>query len=333
MIIILLLIVILWPLTLHVLPDIFSEGQDELSSSWPLDELSSWPVVAEVERSIKVEPHNPQHPSHSLPRVINRKYLNNLLQGIQYSECVKVVVGPRDCGKTTGISMLVGAWRKKGHTIVDINLKGMSKKATWEDAMTKAAEGMYEVISSLDHAKYWCILNTVRRSCSHVTSKISQSVVWQVIEGVTGHGSIVALLGTIIPALIRLVQKIVPQKYLTHMPQQSLLYLSILCAAIFSILLAFNYRFLIYNIITPGILNGNVKLQCNLNAVCRCEPERKPIVIIREISNFDDNALEECLASLEKVEEGLVKYPMILETSYYSWLKTSPVHKSHPILC
>ena len=331
--IILLLIVVLWPLMLYVLPDILSEDNEEVSS-WPSDEPSSWPVIAEVEKSVKVEPYNAHHPWHSLPRVINKKYLNNLVQGIQYSECVKVVVGPRDSGKTIGISMLVEAWREKGHTIVDINLKGMSKNATWEDAMTKAAEGMYEVISNLDHAKYWCILNTIRRSCSHIMSKISQNVMWQVVEGVTGQGSIVALLGTIVPVLIRLAQRIVPKKYLTYMPQQSLFYLSIVCAAIFSILVAFNYRSLIYNIITPGILHGNWNsLRCNLNAVCKCEPGKKPIVIIREISNFDDNALQECLASLEKMKEGLVKYPVILETSQFSWLKASSVYKSRLSFC
>ena len=330
-IIILLLIVVLWPL--YVLPDILSEDKDELSS-WPSDEPSSWPVIAEVEKSVKVEPYNHHHPWHSLPRMINKKYLNNLVQGIQYSECVKVVVGPRDSGKTIGISMLVEAWRKKGHTVVDINLKGMSKKATLEDAMTKAAEGMYEVILNIDNAKYWCILNTISRRCSHIMSKISQSIVLQVAERMTGQGSIVALLGTILPVLIRLVQRTVPQKYLTHMPQKSLTCLSIACAAIFSILVAVNYRSLISNIITPGILNGNWNsLQCNLNAVCKCEPGKKPIVIIREISNFDNNALQECLASLEKMKVGLVKYPVILETSQFSWLKASSVYKSRLSFC
>ena len=335
-IIILLLIVVLWPLILYVLPDILSEDRAEDKdepSSWPSDG-PSWPLIAEVEKSIKVEPYNPHRPWHSLPHVMNQKYLNNLVQGIQYSECVKVVVGPRDSGKTIGISMLVEAWRKKGHTIMDINLKGMSKNATWEDAMTKAAEGMYDVILNLDHGKYWCILSTIRRSCSHIMSKISQNVVWQVVEGVAGQGSIVALLGTILPVLIRLAQRIIPQKYLAYMPQRSLFYLSIACAVVLSILVAFNYRSLIYNIITPGILHGNWNsLRCNLNAVSKCEPGKKPIVIIREISNFDDNALQECLASLEKMKEGLVKYPVILETSQLSWLKTSSIYKSRLSFC
>ena len=331
-IVILLLIVVLWPLILYVLPDILSEDKDE-PSSWPSDK-PSWPLIAEVEKSVKVERYNPDRPWDSLPNVINKRYLNNLVQGIQYSECVKVVIGPRDSGKTIGINMLVEAWRKKGHTVVDINLKGMSKNATWEDAMTKAAESMYEVISNLDHGKYWCILNRIRRSCSHIMSKISQNVVWQVAEGVTGHGSIVALLGTILPVLIRLAQRTVPQKYLTYMPQQSLFYLSIACAGVFSILVAFNYRSLIYNIVTPGILHGNWNsLRCNLNAVCKCQPGKKPIVIIREISNFDENALQECLASLEKMKEGLIKYPVILETSRVSWLKASSVYKSRLSFC
>lgn len=255
-----------------------------------------------------------------------------MVQGIQYSECVKVVVGPRDSGKTTGINMLVDAWREKGHTVVDINLKGMSNDATWKDAMVKAAEGIYEVISSLDHTKYWCILNTVRRSCSHIMSKISQNIVWQIVEGVASRSSMIALLGTIIPMVVKLVERVIPQKYLTYMPQQSLFYVSIVCAGIFSILVAFNYRFLIYNIITPGIGNWN-SLQCNLNAVCVCEPQKRPIVIIREIGKFDDTALQKCLAPLEKMKEGSIQYPVILETSYFSWLKVSSVYKSRLSFC
>ena len=327
---ILLLVLVLWPLTLYVLPDMLLEDKDEL----PSGELSSWPIIDEVESSVKMEPYDPHHPWKSLPHVVNRKYLNYLVQGIQYLECVTVVTGPRDSGKTTGISMLVEVWRDKGHTIVDINLKGMSKKATWEDVVTKAAEGMYRVISKLDHSKYWCILNTVRRSCSHIMSKISLSIVWQVVQGVSGQGSIIALLGTVVPVLIRLTQRIVPQKYLSYMPQQSLFYLSIACAVIFSILVAVNYRLLIYNVITPGILKGDWNsLRCNLNAVCQCEPEHRPIVIIRGINNFDENALQECLASLEKMKEGSIKYPVILETSHFSWLKASSVYKSRLSFC
>ena len=137
------------------------------------------------------------------------------------------------------------------------------------------------------------------------------------------------------PILIRWVQRIVPQhKYLTYMPHKSLLYLSIVCGAIFSILVGFNYRFLMYNIITPGILNGNWNsLQCNLNAVHKCEPGRKPIVIIREIDNFNSEPLQQCLTSMERMKEGLLQYPVILETSYFSWLKASSVYKSRLSFC
>ena len=165
-------------------------------------------------------------------------------------------------------------------------------------------------------------------------TKISLSIVGELVQGISGQGSIVALLGTVVPVLIRLTQRTVPQKYLSYMPQQSLIYLSIVCAVIFSILVAVNYRLLIYNVITPGILKGDWNsLRCNLNAVCECELEHRPILIIRGINNFDEDALQECLASLEKMKEGSVKYPVILETSQFSWLKTSSVHKSRLSFC
>ena len=136
-IIILLLVIVLWPLTLYVLPDMLLEDKDEL----PSGELSSWPILNEVESSVKMEPFDPHHPWQSLPHVVNRKYLNYLVQGIQYLECVTVVTGPRDSGKTTGISILVEVWREKGHTVVDINLKGCQRKLHGKMSSQKQRRG------------------------------------------------------------------------------------------------------------------------------------------------------------------------------------------------
>jgi len=44
-IIILLLVLVLWPLILYVLPDMLLEDKDKL----PSGELSSWPIIDEVE--------------------------------------------------------------------------------------------------------------------------------------------------------------------------------------------------------------------------------------------------------------------------------------------
>jgi len=85
-------------------------------------EVSVWLSLTEVEELAKAKPS--LHSQPSLPYIANRELLKNLIQGIRYAKCVKVVVGPRDSGKTTGINLVTEAWQQSGHTIVNINLKG-----------------------------------------------------------------------------------------------------------------------------------------------------------------------------------------------------------------
>ena len=48
---------------------------------------------------------------------------------------VKVIIGPKDAGKSTGIVKLKEHWRNLGHIIVDLNLKGESHAINGRKAM------------------------------------------------------------------------------------------------------------------------------------------------------------------------------------------------------
>ena len=297
-------------------------------------EVSVWPSLAEVEELAKAKP--PLHSQPSLPYIANRKLLKNLIQGIRYSKCVKVIVGPRDSGKTSGINLVTEAWQQSGHTVVNINLKGVSNKASWEEVMLKATKDIYKVMSTLDYSKYWCILREVKSNCGRSMSEWTGAMIWDIIQNLSSRGSIIALLGTTLPVVIRIIQAIVPQKYLAYLklPQQTVFYLSIVCAAAFSIMIGLNFRYLMYELIAPGIIHGNWDtFQCSLNAIDHCEPERKPVVVIHEISNLDDDAKKECFAAVEKMKENIMHFPMILETAYFSWLDASSVCKSRLSFC
>jgi len=156
--------------------------------------------------------------------------------------------------------------------------------------MHKATKDIYMVVSTLDYSKYWCILRKVKSNCG---CSISEWIGTDVIQNLSSRGSIIALLGTTLPVVIRMIQAIVPQKYFAYLklPQQTV---SILCAATFSIMIGLNFRYLMYELIAPGIIHGNWDtLQCSLNAIDRCEPERKPIMVIHEISSLDGDAKKE----------------------------------------
>jgi len=314
--------VILIPLCFIVIPGLLYGKSSE---------VSVWPSLAEVEEIGKDNP-----PLQSLPYIANKKLLNNLIDGIRYSQCAKVVVGPRDSGKTSGINLVTKAWKQSGHTVVTINLKGVSNKASWDEVMHKAARDIFTVISALDYSEYWCILREVKSNCGRSMTQWTGNAIWDIIQSLTSRGSIIALLGTTLPVVIRIIQAIVPTKYLDYLklPQRIIFYLSIGCAATFSIMMGFNFRYLMYELIAPGILHGKWdNLQCSLNAINNCEPERKPILVIQEISNFDDDAMKECFAAVEKMKEGIVHFPVILETSYFSWLGASSVYRSRLSFC
>lgn len=317
--------IILIPLWIFVVPDLLYEKRTE---------VSVWPSLTEVERLAKAKPSLNSQPS--LPYIANRKLLKNLIQGIRYSKCVKVIVGPRDSGKTSGINLVTEAWQLSGHAVVNVNLKGVSNKLSWEDVMRKATKDIYTVMSTLDYSKYWCILREVKSNCGRSMSQWTGTVMWDIIQNLSSRGSIIALLGTTLPVVIKIVQAIVPQKYFAYLklPQQTVFYLSIVCAAAFSIMVGLNFRYLMYELIAPGIIHGNWDtLQCSLNAIDKCEPERKPILVIREISNLDDDAKKECFAAVEKMKEDMMHFPVILESAYFSWLDASSVYKSRLSFC
>ena len=53
-------------------------------------------------------------------------YLLTLTSYVGSSEIrqVMIVVGPKDSGKSAGILHLKPYWQKKGHVLIDLNLKG-----------------------------------------------------------------------------------------------------------------------------------------------------------------------------------------------------------------
>ena len=74
---------------------------------------------------------------------------------------------------------------------------------------------------------------------------------------------------------------------------------------------------------------GNWKfLVCVLNTVCQCAPERRPILIIREIANLTPLTLNKTLTALEPMKQGNLHFPVFLETSDFLWLQNERVIKS-----
>ena len=86
---------------------------------------------------------------------------------------------------------------------------------------------------------------------------------------------------------------------------------------------------LIIHPIQENIASGDwSSLIDSCNAISRCAPERRPIVIVRELTNFNSESLNAFLQSLEQMKEGNIHYPVFMESSDFQWVFETPVVKS-----
>lgn len=71
------------------------------------------------------------------PFINSKKYLNDLAEHVSVTKpkFVKVIIGPKDAGKLTGILQLIPKWKQAGHVVIDLNLKGTSHSIEGKEAM------------------------------------------------------------------------------------------------------------------------------------------------------------------------------------------------------
>jgi len=92
------------------------------------------------------------------------------------------------------------------------------------------------------------------------------------------------------------------------------------------------YPVYLYETIQPlnvSISSGDWKsLVCSIGGIALCSPERMPILIVREVMNFDEDSLASLLKSLEKAKERTLHFPVVIETSDFYNFNSTAVSKS-----
>ena len=107
-------------------------------------------------------------------------------------------------------------------------------------------------------------------------------------------------------------------------------FLILLCMIV--CLMRYLFPYIVYGYIQP--LNHSLKygdwhtLICYLNCINKVKPGNRPILIIREIINFERKVLQETLKAMEKYKENRVIFPTIMETSDFLWFKAPGIRKS-----
>jgi len=82
-----------------------------------------------------------------------------------------------------------------------------------------------------------------------------------------------------------------------------------------------------------SISSGDWKsLVCSIGGIALCSPERMPILVVREIMNFDEDSLACLLKSLEKAKEGTLHFPVVIETSDFYSFNSTAISKVHDIV-
>ena len=82
------------------------------------------------------------------PFINTKQYLTDLAEhvAIKKPKFVKIIIGPKDVGKSTGIEELNLKWKELGY-VVDLNLKGTSHSVNGKKAMKLISKQLMKLIT------------------------------------------------------------------------------------------------------------------------------------------------------------------------------------------
>ena len=111
-----------------------------------------YPRVLNVTKIISLNAINDIWQEEKFLFINSKVYLNDLAMhvAVKKPKVVKVVIGFKDAGKSTGIVTLQKYWRQQGHVIVDVNLKGVSHHTNGKEAMYIISKQLKHQLSNFD---------------------------------------------------------------------------------------------------------------------------------------------------------------------------------------
>jgi len=115
-----------------------------------------------------------------IPHINSKHYLNALAMHVasEISLTVMIVVGPKNSGKSEGISQMKWMWNEIGHFVLDLNLKGKPQHVKGEDVMNTLSKELVEQLQVLDHDTYLHIHEYVASMCLKNLSILTRLVKW-----------------------------------------------------------------------------------------------------------------------------------------------------------
>ena len=270
--------------------------------------------------------------NHTLPFINSRDYLSRLARDATLCEIKSaiIVVGPKSSGKSEGFKQIIPIWKELGHIVLDIDLKGRESNVV---VMRYVAKEITDSFGSLDYQPQQCVLDELYACVKDTVPwwlRISDSATWthmlyrHISPGIT-----------ILTAVLTAVLVVIKGWLLQHLKKIllfvaiSFLFLAPLGCVGYTFINWYRVVEFIVHPIQESIASGNwYALTCSSNALSKCVPERRPIVIVRELTNLNSESLNAFLRSLERMKQGDVHYPVFAESSDFQWAYESPVIKS-----
>ena len=260
----------------------------------------------------------------TLPFIKSRDYLDNLAQRASLCEIrsVVVVVGPKSSGKSEGFKQIIPKWKESGHTVLDIDLKGKESDVSSQDIMWCVAREIIATFYSLDYQAQQCLFDKLTYKCVNDTLR---GPWWSFLSALNNHRY------TVLTGIITSVFAFI-KDWLFRNLKKALLLLAMLLLLLILLGYFINWYSVAKIVVHPvqeSITSGDwYALSCSANAISKCAPEHRPILIVRELTNLNSESLNAFLRSLEQMKQGDIHYPVFAESSDFLWAHQSPVIKS-----
>ena len=268
----------------------------------------------------------------TLPLINNRDYISRLAHWTSLSviKSAIVIVGPKSSGKSEALKQIKPYWKELGHVVLDIDLKGREGNVSSKDVMQDVAKELTEAFYDIhDYTAQRCVFDEIAYKCT-AENKSWWSTLYNYRSTFYSYiTSVYELAITVGVGTCTLVSSF--YWLLQHWKKAFLLSLMLL-VSIFLAAYATN-RYIIMEVVIHPIQNGISSgdwyaLSCCCNAISLCAPEHRPILIVRELTNFNSESLQAFLRSLERMKQGDIYYPVLVESSDFQWAHESPVLKS-----
>ena len=257
------------------------------------------------------------------------KYLSNHVEKTKDEFGVMVIVGPKDAGKSEGLSTMQKEWEKSNYVVVEVNLKGQSHIISGKKVMMMVSKVLSKKLGVFSYFTYWRLYHETIETCldPNVTMWGWRTSIAEYIFTTFFAGLVIYVVRKFRDIITWCLQCSFSTWTLTLI---LLFIIAILLIGLWYIL--WRNPTALYMILQPYDVSVNYgdwsTLICFLNVIATTQTDHKPILIIKEIVNMDHHCLQECMRSLEQAKEGRIHYPVLLETSDNMWFNITAIKKS-----